>query len=132
MANPSRQYAESASASQNRAHSAAKPDPWSLAPAASLLAADEELTVFRKFDEFNILSLLILQDEIQKLEDELKTLCTANSDEQSTEEAAWYTPMYPLASSNRLAAQTEAEERRRARRQEIWSILRPKLKEYSK
>lgn len=108
-----------------------EPDPKTLSLAAALMAVEEDWTVFRRFDEFNLLNLLMLQDEIQKLTKEFKESCPERSDNGAAADSAWYTPSYPLASRNRIAAQVEAEEGTEERRRQLWTQLREKLKEYS-
>ena len=55
-------------------HTDAGLDPRVLSGAAALMAGRGEWAIFRRFDEFNLLNLLILQDEIQKLTSQLKKL----------------------------------------------------------
>ncbi|KAF4462493.1 hypothetical protein FALBO_10697 [Fusarium albosuccineum] len=85
------------------------PDPKSMSVAAALMAVEEGWTVFRRFDEFNLLNLLILQDEIQKLSK---------------------TPSNLFASHNVVTAQAEVEERMEGERRQLWGRLKEKLKEY--
>ncbi|TPX11074.1 uncharacterized protein E0L32_007935 [Thyridium curvatum] len=58
-------------------------DPEPMMSAAVSMAANEDVTIVRRFDELNILSLLLLQDDINKLSNELKQLCPIRS--QNTE-----------------------------------------------
>ncbi|KAF4331974.1 hypothetical protein FBEOM_14241 [Fusarium beomiforme] len=74
------------------------PDPKTLSMAAGLMAAEEDWAVFRRFDEFNLINLLMLQDEIQKLGKEFKDSCWERSDNASAADSIWYTPPNPLAS----------------------------------
>ncbi|KAF5007202.1 hypothetical protein FDECE_6464 [Fusarium decemcellulare] len=88
------------------------PDPKSMSVVASLMAKEEGWTVFRRFDEFNLLNLLMLQDEILKLSKEFEEWCESYSDKTTTADSAWYTPSNIFASHNVLADQAVAEEHR--------------------
>ncbi|KAF4456276.1 putative beta-glucosidase [Fusarium austroafricanum] len=107
------------------------PDPKTLSMAAGLMAAEEDWTVFRRFDEFNLINLLMLQDEIQKLGKEFKDSCWERSDNTSAADSLWYTPPNPLASGNAFAMDGEGGNSRAERRRQLWGRLKNKLKEYN-
>lgn len=95
------------------------------------MAAEEDWTVFRRFDEFNLVNLLMLQDEIQKLGKDFKDSCREHGDDAAAANSAWYAPPNALTSSNASATEVEAQKRRVERRQRLWTRLKEKLKEYS-
>jgi hypothetical protein len=108
-------------------------DPRVLSGAASLMAGRGEWTIFRRFDEFNLLNLLILQDEIQRLTSQLKKLCAQTTDTVGAggNPNAWYMLSHPLTGRNPPATLDQAQERLDARRRELWKELKGKLREYS-
>jgi hypothetical protein len=110
-------------------------DPWVLSAMATTMADEEEWAIFRRFDEFNLLNLLILQDNVQRLSKEFSTLCpeiTAELDPNP----AWYAMSSPLEGRNAHASQKEEdhkrEEKKEEKRRKVWGQLREKLMEYSK
>jgi hypothetical protein len=105
-------------------------DPWVLSAMAATMADEEEGAIFRRFDDFNLLNLLILQDNVQRLSKEFSTLCpemTADPDPNP----AWYAMSLPLEGRNAHASQKE-EDQREEKRRKVWAQLREKLREYSK
>lgn len=76
--------------------------------AAADMASDPDWSIFRRFDELNLLSLLILQEEIQKLTNDLNT------------SSNW--------ASSDLA---EGEEEYKTDGKSVWKDLRKKLVDYS-
>lgn len=107
-------------------------DPNTLASVASLLATNEDWMVFRRFDEYNLLNLLILQGELQKLTEQLKDLCSKAGAEPSAVETAWYAAPSSSAARGGVRAATEAERQQWLKeREDLWVKLRDKLREYS-
>lgn len=107
-------------------------DPRVLSGPAALMAGEESWTIFRRFDEFNLLNLLILQDEIQNLTSEFKKLCSQATDNAEGDHRAWYMLSHPLAGQNPPIALDQAHENLEAKRREVWKDLKSKLREYSK
>ena len=70
---------------------------------------NEDWMVFRRFDEYNLLNLLLLQGELQKLTEQLKDLCSKAGAEPSAVETAWYAPPSSSAARGGIRAATEAE-----------------------
>jgi hypothetical protein len=107
-------------------------DPNTLAPVASLLATNEDWMVFRRFDECNLLNLLILQGELQKLTEQLQELCSKAGAEPSAVETAWYAAPPSSAARGGMRATTDAERQQWLKeREDLWVKLRDKLREYS-
>ncbi|KAK3295251.1 uncharacterized protein B0H64DRAFT_143298 [Chaetomium fimeti] len=106
-------------------------DPRVLSAPAALMAGEEDWAIFRRFDEFNLLNLLILQDEVQKLTTQLKQLYPQTTDHADGDAKAWYMLAHPLARNNAPTTQTQAQESVEAKRREVWKDLKEKLKEYN-
>ena len=106
-------------------------DPRVLSAPAALMAEEGDWAIFRRFDEFNLLNLLILQDEVQKLTSQLKQLYPQTAEEGNKAPNAWYMLAHPLARNNAPTLQTQAQEDLEAKRKEVWKNLKEKLKEYS-
>ncbi|KAG7290325.1 hypothetical protein NEMBOFW57_000325 [Staphylotrichum longicolle] len=82
------------------------------------MAGEENWTIFRRFDEFNLLNLLILQGEIQNLTSVFKKLCSQATDNAEGDPRAWYMLLQPLAGRNPPVALDQAHEKLEARRRE--------------
>lgn len=106
-------------------------DPRVLSAPAALMAEEEGWAIFRRFDEFNLLNLLILQDEVQKLTDQLKQLYPQTTDHGDRNPNAWYMLAHPLARNNAPSPQTQAQDILETKRREVWKDLKEKLGEYS-
>jgi len=107
-------------------------DPAALSSVAALMSTEEDWTIFRRFDEFHILNLLTLQDEIQSLGEEVQKLHPQMVQDVIPDPDAWYTSAHPLANRKQSTMQNEADKRLEARRKYAWGKLKAKLKEYSK
>jgi hypothetical protein len=105
-------------------------DPQLLAMPAALMAAEEDLTIFRRFDEINILNLLILQHETKELVKAFKQLCPETTD-QHPADLVWYLPLNPLAGRNPSSTRDGIDPELEQKRREVWQELKGKLKEYS-
>lgn len=105
-------------------------DPNVFASLAAVMAADEDISAFRRFDELNILNLLTLQDELQQLSQEFKTLCPPPKpiETQLGNEGRGWLASYRLGRHS--PAPNEPESQIRARKK-AWESLRGKLREYS-
>ena len=108
-----------------------EPDPWVLSGPAAMMADEEECAIFRRFDEFNLLNLLILQDRVQRLSKEFKALFPEKTVDLSLQ-PPWYAMSSPLRGRNATAGQTEADREMEEKRKEIWNQLRVELRNYSK
>ena len=109
----------------------AGPDPVVLRALATSMSADEDLTIFRRFGEANLLNLLVLQEETQKLFNEFKNLCPEKierADRRGT--SGGYIASYILPNDN-PPVQSENDEEVGAKRRISWKKLKKKLKEYS-
>lgn len=107
------------------------PDPWVLSGPAAMMADKEERAIFRRFDEFNLLNLLILQDRVQRLSKEFKALFPERTVDPDLH-PPWYAMSSPLGGGNANAGQTEANREREEKRKAIWNQLRAELRDYSK
>lgn len=103
-------------------------DPKVLRSLALVMTSDENLAIFRRFEEINLLNLLLLQDEIQKLSQELKTKCL---DKRGNSEATpgGYLATYSLGIN--LETQAGENDGAEKKRRELLQSLQRKLKEYS-
>jgi hypothetical protein len=106
-------------------------DPKVLSAPAALMTAEEDWAIFRRFDEFNLLNLLILQNEVQKLTSQLKQLYPQATEDGNKTPNVWYMLAHPLAINSAPTPQTQAQEDLEAKRNEVWKNLKKKLKEYS-
>lgn len=100
-----------------------------LQPLATLMGKDEDLTIFRRFDEVNVLRLLLLQEEVETLTKEFKETLLKTSKRQ-TPATSGYLASYRLgeqAASPSEEPDTELE----SDRKRTWEQLKTKLKEYS-
>lgn len=93
------------------------------------MSIDEDLTIFRRFDEVNMLSLLLLQDEVETLTKELKETIPRTSD-QETPEGGGYLASYILG-EQAASSTEEPDEQLEPHWKKKWEQLRKKLTEYS-
>lgn len=107
------------------------PDPAPLSIVTALMAKEEDWAIFRRFDELNLLNLLILQDEIQALMDQLGELRPSTPGDATADASMWYTPARPIATPKDLAAQNQADLRLESSRRDTWAKTKEKLREYS-
>lgn len=104
-------------------------DPKNFSSLAYTMAKDEDITILRRFDELNILNLLMLQDELHGLSESLKDLCWPKQDDPDG-----IPPGYLASYVHKLGTDTEPqkqEEEAKAARAQKWRLLRGRLKEYS-
>ncbi|KAK0645408.1 hypothetical protein B0T16DRAFT_139687 [Cercophora newfieldiana] len=106
-------------------------DPMALSALAGLMTAKEDCAIFRRFDELNLLNLLILQDEIRKLTDRFNELRSQTTTDTGVVVDAWYMPAQPLGNRNAPRGQHQAIQEVDAQRQEVWAQLKAKLSEYN-
>lgn len=100
-----------------------------LQPLATLMSTDEDLSIFRRFDEFSLLHLLVLQDEVETLIKELKNTLPRISEDQ-TLVSDGYLASYILG--KQAAPKSEGpDEQLEANRKTKWDQLKRKLREYS-
>lgn len=100
-------------------------DPEPMMSAAVSMAANEDVTIVRRFDELNILSLLLLQDDINKLSNELKQLCPIRS--QNTEAPNDWYMSHVRGEPNREEQQGDIEGRD-TQRKHTWLKIKGALK----
>lgn len=108
-----------------------KLDPWVLSATATKMADEEEWAIFRRFDDLNLLNLLILQDRVQRLSKQFNALYPEKTPDFDPN-PAWYAMSLPLGGVNAHAGQTEADRKKEEKRRQVWDQLRAKLGEYSK
>ncbi|KAJ2897695.1 hypothetical protein MKZ38_004472 [Zalerion maritima] len=106
------------------------PDPSVLMIPAALMSGEEDWTIFRRFDDINILNLLILQEEVQQISKGFKALCSQRKKKPDSN-PAWYMPAYPLSDRTPSANQEQTEEEIDAERRVAWGKLKQKTKEYN-
>lgn len=95
------------------------------------MANKEDVTILRRFDELNILNLLVLQDEIQGLSETLKGFFLPKKDDSDGVPPGYlasYTNNYKPETANEPQ---QPEEEAMTSRADKWKLLRIKLKEYS-
>ncbi|KAH6635825.1 hypothetical protein F5144DRAFT_158796 [Chaetomium tenue] len=107
------------------------PDPRVLSAPATLMAEEEDWAIFRRFNEFNLLNLLVLQDEVQKLTDQFKQLYPQTTAPGDGSPNAWYMPAHPLASNNAPLPQNQPQDILETKRRKVWKDLKEKLGEYN-
>lgn len=76
---------------ENEAQPAA--DPEHLSAVAGLMAKEEDWAIFRRFDELNLLNLLMLQEGIQELTNQLAELRPSTPCDDAAD--SWYTLAQP-------------------------------------
>lgn len=100
-----------------------------LQPLATLMGTDEDLTIFRRFDEVNILRLLLLQDEVEALTKEFKETLLKMS-KRPTLATSGYLAAYRLG-EQAVSRSEEMDSELESDRNRTWERLKTKLKEYS-
>lgn len=110
-------------------------DPESFSLMAATMARDEQITIFRRFDKLNILNLLMLQDEIQKMSKSFELMCGREHDNTDGIPrgylASYILGRVPQHDHEATREDETAAERRAAERTTKWEALQRKLKEYS-
>ena len=107
----------------DHAAAAVAPDLSAFAGLAAAMAADEGLAIFRRFNELNLLNILILQDQIHKSIQELNRLYTAGGVIRAGTDNAHPAANAPGQEGNR----EHAVEGREA----TWKTLKERLASYS-
>lgn len=98
---------------------------------AAIMAGDEDVTIFRRFDELNVLNLLVLQDELHSLNEQLMNWCQPRHD-NSQEIPQNYLASYILGQSHSASQDTTGRNQTiTPDTTELQETLRGKLKEYS-
>ncbi len=109
-------------------------DTKALSSFANTLAADENLAIFRRFDEYNLLNFLLLQDEVHKAAAEFRSLCPLEDVESAAEMTGpEYISSYimgrrPVTLENASQQTVQQETERRA----AWARLKEKMAPYSR
>jgi hypothetical protein len=108
-------------------------DPRFLSAPAALMAEEGDRAIFRRFDEINLLNLLILQDEVQKLTNQLKQLSphTQTADDGNKAPNAWHMLAHPLATNNTPTPQNPGARGSGSKTKRSVEEFEEKLKEYS-
>lgn len=98
---------------------------------AAIMASDEDVTIFRRFEELNVFNLLVLQDEVHRLEVSFKRICQPRH-ENSEVIPQGYLASYILG-QRQSASQDKIgwDEVMTAERTTLQKSLRDKLNEYS-
>ena len=117
-----------AQVNENKEQPTADSEP--LSAIAALMVKEEDWAIFRRFDKFNLLNLLILQDEIQELTDQLEELRPSTPGDSAADANMWYMLARPTTRKDETA-QNQVDQRLESRRRDIWGKAREKLKEYS-
>lgn len=104
-------------------------DPQQFSPLAAAMSADENITIFRQFEELNILNLLVLQDEIYKLNESFRLLCPKTNDNTDTVPPG-YLASYVVGHKAEIQREQQDEAQRTARLK-MWNTLQDKLRTYS-
>ncbi|KAL8389073.1 hypothetical protein RB595_008810 [Gaeumannomyces hyphopodioides] len=115
---------------ENEAQPAA--DPEHLSAVAGLMAKEEDWAIFRRFDELNLLNLLILQEGIQDLTNQLARLRSSTPCDGAADANSWYTLAQPKgARNNPIGRNQDDGGLESTRRRELWGKIKEKLKEYN-
>jgi hypothetical protein len=117
-------------ASPRESHTQPAADPAPMFVVAAMMAKDEERAILRRFDEWNLLNLLMLQADIQESADKLRELSPSAPTDSTADSGMWYTLVRPNAGRD-STVQDEVDQKLQARRKEVWEQMRQKLKEYS-
>ena len=104
-------------------------DPFDIVRLALRMIKDDTLSIFRRFDEVNMINLLYLQNEIQALIDEFQKSCPEDMTIPQDTMAGYTLASYTLRGAETHSNLKAAEKKRR---QDLMLRLRSKIKEYSK
>jgi hypothetical protein len=99
-------------------------DPKPFRSLAHGMAEDDNLVIFRRFQDLNLINLLVIHDELQKLYQKFKENCSKEDEASATFQAAYYLGMTATPPAQ------ETDEDRKIR-QDLFARVRSKLKEYS-
>ncbi|KAK0615108.1 hypothetical protein B0T17DRAFT_377576 [Bombardia bombarda] len=106
-------------------------DVYRLLLAAKVMDQYHDLTVFRRYDQFNILNILILQKEMQKLGDDLVRLCPDGTSGVLASRRLQLVIDALEGLDHELDRQNENERTQKAARLAAWKKLKEKQKEYN-
>ncbi|KLU90332.1 hypothetical protein MAPG_09295 [Magnaporthiopsis poae ATCC 64411] len=106
-------------------------DPEHLSAVARLMAKEEDWAIFRRFDELNLLNLLMLQEGIQELANQLAELRPSTPCDDAAGADSWYTLAQSKGARKNPIAWNQGGEGLELRRRETWRKIKEKLKEYN-